>query len=149
MLISLQALTITERVRSAEALLRSEQRVREMQKDEAISRLAGGVAHHFNNLLTVVNGYSDLLLGELGDPVHLQFVREIRDAGDQAANLTHQLLTFSRRQMRTPDVLNLNELFERNRSMLSRWLGESIEFAVFLEPALWSVRADSGEVRQM
>src|ERR1035438_4656017 len=87
------------------------QQLEHSQKLESIGRLAGGVAHDFNNLLTVINGYSDMLIKGLleGDPQR-QAIEEIRDAGERAAALTKQLLTFGRRQIGQPRPLELNAL---------------------------------------
>src|SRR4051794_38340674 len=87
-----------------------EEQLRQAQKMEAIGRLAGGVAHDFNNLLTVITGYAGLAASELG-PEHptRSLLDEIRGAGDRAADLTKQLLAFSRRQMIAPRVIKLND----------------------------------------
>jgi PAS domain S-box-containing protein len=136
-------LDLTER-RSMEA------RLLQAQKMESVGRLAGGVAHDFNNLLTVINGYGDLVLSRLPveDEVYSQ-VREIRTAGERAADLTRQLLAFSRKQLLQPKVLNLNDAVRDSDKMLRRLLGEDIELVYRLEPALRSVAADPGQLNQV
>ncbi len=127
-----------------------ESRYLQAQKMEAVGRLAGGIAHDFNNLLTVIGGCGELLARTLpkgSDAAEL--VREIREAGDRAAMLTRQLLTFSRKQPRVVEVLDLNEVVKRVQKMLRRILGEDIEQAVALEPALGRVNADPGQIEQV
>src|SRR5437899_8548752 len=104
-----------------------EEQLQQAQKMESIGRLAGGIAHDFNNLLTVMNGYSDLIAQELQpeDPIRRR-LSEIRSAGDKAADLTHQLLAFGRRQLLQPRVLDLNSLIPDSINMLKRLLGEDI-----------------------
>jgi PAS domain S-box-containing protein len=134
---------LTER-RSMEA------RLLQAQKMESVGRLAGGVAHDFNNLLTVINGYGDLVLSRLPveDEVYSQ-VKEIRMAGERAADLTRQLLAFSRKQLLQPKVLNLNDAIRDSDKMLQRLLGEDIELVYRLEPALRLVAADPGQLNQV
>jgi two-component system, cell cycle sensor histidine kinase and response regulator CckA len=114
-----------------------------------VGRLAGGVAHDFNNILTAIYGYSDVLLGALppGAEAH-GFVTEIRKAAARAASLTQQLLAFSRRQSLVPGTLNLNELLEGLRPMLARLIGEDVEVAFDLAGDLWTVRADRARLEQ-
>jgi CheY-like chemotaxis protein len=105
------------------------------------------VAHDFNNLLTAIIGYSSLLLETLeGNPDALRQVREIKAAGDRAAALTRQLLSFSRRQILQPKVLCLNDVVADFGRMLRRLVGEQIQVVVKVAPDLWSVRADPGEI---
>ncbi|NJN48133.1 MAG: PAS domain-containing protein [Candidatus Competibacteraceae bacterium] len=123
---------------------------RQAQKMEAIGRLAGGLAHDFNNLLTVINGYSDMILHSMTQyDVNRAKVDQIRIAGDRAAALTRQLLAFSRKQMLQPVVLNLNSIVINLQEMLKRLLREDIYLATLLEPQLWSVRADPGQIEQV
>jgi PAS domain S-box-containing protein len=137
------ALDITDRTRLEEEL-------RQSQKLESIGRLAGGVAHDFNNLLTVINGNSDLLLADLGplDPVRKPLA-EIRTAGERAADLTHQLLAFSRKQILSPRPLDLNQELSRHEGMLRRLLGEDIVLQVELGPDLGLVMADPGQIHRV
>jgi nitrogen-specific signal transduction histidine kinase/CheY-like chemotaxis protein len=120
------------------------------QKMESIGRLAGGVAHDFNNLLTIINGYADLVLGRIfpDDLVYSQ-IKEIRKAGDRAAELTMQLLAFSRKQMLQPRVLSLNDIVRDSDKMLRRVIGEEIELICVLDPSLRAVEADPGQLHQV
>jgi two-component system, cell cycle sensor histidine kinase and response regulator CckA len=101
----------TERKRAEEALQQSEKQLRQAQKMEAVGRLAGGLTHDFNNLLTVIMGHSQVLLSDMG-PVHplRGKIEEMQKAGDRAATLIRQLLTFSRKQPSTTKVLSLNPI---------------------------------------
>ena len=120
------------------------------QKMEAIGRLAGGVAHDFNNILTAIGGYSDLLLADLPpDDRRRHDVEEIHQATERAAALTQQLLAFSRRQVLQPKVINLNGLVPDIEKMLRRLIGEDILFATVLHPSLGNVRADPGQLEQV
>src|ERR1022692_4051060 len=138
---------VSERKHAAEALLRSQEHLRQSQKMEAIGRLAGGIAHDFNNLLTAIIGYSALLLDTLaGNEEALRQVREIKSAGDRAASLTKQLLAFSRRQVLQPKVIDLNHIVADFERMLRRLVGERIRVTIDCAPDLWQVRADPGEI---
>jgi two-component system cell cycle sensor histidine kinase/response regulator CckA len=127
-----------------------EDQLRQAQKMEAIGRLAGGVAHDFNNLLTVILNYTDLALADLdrSGPRRVD-LEEIRRAGTRAAELTRQLLMFSRQQLLEPRVLDLNDVLARMDKMLRRILGEDIELETHLAPALERVRADRGSIEQL
>jgi PAS domain S-box-containing protein len=127
-----------------------EEQLRQSQKMEAIGRLAGGVAHDFNNLLTVILGYSETLLGRVGeDRATRSGLEEIEEAGRRAKSLTHQLLTFSRRQVLVPVALDLNVLVARMDNMLRRLIGEDIELASAPAPGLACVRTDPGQIEQV
>ena len=127
-----------------------EEQVMMSQKMEAIGRLAGGVAHDFNNILTAIGGYSDLLLADLPpDDRRRHDVEEIHQATQRAAALTQQLLAFSRRQVLQPKVINLNALVPDIEKMLRRLIGEDILFATVLHPRLGNVRADPGQLEQV
>jgi two-component system, cell cycle sensor histidine kinase and response regulator CckA len=129
---------------------RLEAQLREALKMEAVGRLAGGVAHDFNNLLTVVSGHADLLLQTLpADDTARESVEEIAKAASRAANLTRQLLAFSRKQVMTPRVLDLNAVLTDLESILRRTLGEDIELVISKAPALGSVKADPGQIEQV
>ena len=108
-MILLAADDITEHKRAQGALHAGEERLRQSQKMESVGRLAGGIAHDFNNLLTVILGYGNLLGKALaGNEPAISKVREIQTAGEMATSLTQQLLSFSRRQVLHPQVLDLN-----------------------------------------
>jgi len=137
--------------RAAEAALRSsEAQLRHAQKMEAVGQLAGGIAHDFNNLLTGILSYSELMLQELreGDPLRGD-LEQIRHAGQRAAGLTRQLLAFSRRQVLQPRVLSLNATVTELDSMLRRLLGADVSFETELDPGLWYVMADPGQLEQV
>jgi two-component system cell cycle sensor histidine kinase/response regulator CckA len=137
------ALDVTER-RQLEAQLR------QSQKMEAVGTLAGGVAHDFNNLLTTILGYSGLVLEQLReeDPLREE-IREIQRAGERAADLTRQLLAFSRKQVLAPVVLGLNAIVVDMEKMLRRLIGEDVDLTAMLAPDLWSVQADPGQIEQV
>jgi PAS domain S-box-containing protein len=141
---------VSERKRSEQEHARLEEQLRQAQKMEAVGRLAGGVAHDFNNLLTVINGYSSLALGQLppGSPMRPE-LEEIHEAGERAADLTRQLLAFSRKQVTQPSILNLNDNVRNASQMLRRIIGEDVELVCQLDAALWSVKADGGQLHQV
>lgn len=127
-----------------------EAELRHSQKMEAIGRLAGAVAHDFNNMLTAILGYSQLLLLRLepNSPWRKE-ITEIEKAGRSAAALTSQLLNFSRKQGFKPQHLNLNEVVSTIERMLGRLIGDDIELSVHLEPALGTIRADPNQLEQV
>ncbi len=123
---------------------------RQVQKIEAVGRLAAGVAHDFNNLLTVINGYSTLLIDQLSPEDHrYALVVETLHAGERAAELTKQLLAFSRKQIFIPQQLNLNESLQEISSMLRRLLGDRIALTMDLAPDLWPISGDKGQLDQV
>jgi two-component system cell cycle sensor histidine kinase/response regulator CckA len=136
--------------RTEEALRESQARYMQAQKMESIGRLAGGVAHDFNNLLTVINGYSDLLYQQLTeeDPRRGQ-ADEIRKAGARAAELTHQLLAFGRKQVGRPRPVNLTALVRESEKMLRLLVGTDVSLITRLEPSLGMVMADPGHLHQV
>ncbi len=119
------------------------------QKMEAVGRLAGGVAHDFNNMLTVISGYNRMILDELStlDPLR-GYAEEILKAADRAGALTQQLLAFSRRQVMQPRVINVNALITQTEKMLLRLIGEDVELLLGLEAAAGNIKADPGHVEQ-
>ena len=127
-----------------------ESQLRQSQKMEAIGRLAGGVAHDFNNILTAIAGYSEILQTRLEqDPALGAYATEIIRAAERAASLTRQLLAFSRKEMMDPRVLELNGVVSDMDRMLRRLIGEHIELETTLQPTLSRVRADPGQVEQI
>ena len=127
-----------------------EEQLRQGQKMEAFGQLAGGVAHDFNNLLTVINGFGEIVLGGLrrDDPAR-ESVAEICKAGERAAALTRQLLSFSRKQITSPKVLDLNALVTDMGGMLRRVIGEDVDLETALQPGLGTVKVDPGHVEQV
>jgi two-component system cell cycle sensor histidine kinase/response regulator CckA len=127
-----------------------EERLRQSQKMEAIGRLAGGVAHDFNNLLTVIMGYSQLLADGLSPASHLMDATgQIRSAADRAAGITRQLLAFSRKQVLSPRVIDLNNIMMNLDTMLRRLIGEDIEVLTVPGRGLGAVKADPGQIEQV
>jgi len=127
-----------------------ERQLRMAQKMEAIGRLSGGIAHDFNNILGVIIGYSRVLGKALSTNTALrEHALEIEKAGQRAASLTKQLLAFSRQQVLTPAVLNLNTLASDMEKMLPRLLGEDIEVSLALDPELGNVKADQSQIEQV
>jgi two-component system cell cycle sensor histidine kinase/response regulator CckA len=127
-----------------------EAQLRQAQKMEAVGRLAGGVAHDFNNLLSVIMSYSGMLLQELpvGDPIHRD-MQEIQGAVERAAELTRQLLAFSRQQLLQPRRLDVNSHVLNVAKMLRRVIGEDIALETDLEQSTWPVDADPGQLEQV
>jgi PAS domain S-box-containing protein len=129
---------------------RLEEQLRQAQKMEAVGRLAGGIAHDFNNLLTVINGFSSLLLQDLG-PQDLRrgALEGIGKAGERAAELTRQLLAFSRKQVLAPQVINLNTLVADMEQLLRRALDEGVALVTDFAADLWPVKVDRGQMGQV
>jgi PAS domain S-box-containing protein len=150
--VTLRGLTVdlTELRRSESALRQSEEQLRQAQKMDAVGKLAGGIAHDFNNLLMVIRGDSDLMLRRLaaGHPLR-QNAEGIREAADQAATLTRQLLAFSRKQVVAPRLVDLNGIVASIHAMLQRLLGETINLVMVTAPDLGGVKADPGQMEQM
>ncbi len=138
------------RARAEEALRQTEEQLRQAQKMEAVGRLAGGVAHDFNNILSVILSLSDVMLSEL-DPSQpmREDIEEIRKAGARAADLTRQLLMFSRQQVLEPKVLDMNELIANMEKMIRRLVGEDVELTVARGPSTGKVRVDAGSMEQV
>ncbi len=136
--------------RDVTARIQLEEQLRNAQQLEAIGRLAGGVAHDFNNILSIIMGHGELLLATAGDDERARNgLEQIRRAADRAASLTQQLLAFSRKQVLQPKVLDLNEAVADVQKMLSRVIGEDIELVASLHPSLVPVKADPGQVEQV
>jgi signal transduction histidine kinase len=128
---------------------RMEEQLRQAQKMEAVGRLAGGVAHDFNNLLTVISGYAALLLDDLGPEGERPELDEIQNAVKRAAEMTRQLLTFSRKQVWQPQVLDVNAVVSGMEGMLRRLIGEDIALVTALAGGLGKVKADPGQIEQV
>lgn len=131
-------------------LKRLENQLRQAQKMQAIGTLAGGVAHDFNNILTAIIGNADLVLMEktLTDPVREE-IEEIKMSGNRAAELTRQLLAFSRKQVIQPKTVNLNTLLARLKKMLNRLIGENIDILFAPKEDLWQVKMDRVQMEQV
>src|SRR5207245_2909133 len=119
------------------------------RKMEAIGRLAGGVAHDFNNMLTIISGYGRMILNKshAGDPI-LAYTEEVLKAADRATALTNQLLAFSRRQMMKPRVIDTNALLTGIEKMLRRLIGEDIALVLNLDSRIANIKADPGHIEQ-
>jgi two-component system, cell cycle sensor histidine kinase and response regulator CckA len=141
---------LTARKLAERANVALEERLRQAQKMEAIGRLAGGVAHDFNNLLSVVLSYSSMLISDLreGDPIRGD-IEQIHLAGVRAADLTRQLLMFSRQQVIEPKVIDLPALLSGMDKMLRRLVGADVELTSIFDESTGHVRADPGSIEQV
>lgn len=159
-----RASTVTTALRDGEGRLRGfsritrdvtekhalEQQLRHAQKLEAVGRLAGGVAHEFNNSATAILGYSSLIIDKAQDDHKLRhYAEEIHKAGQRAAAVTRQLLAFSRQKILQPTTINLNDVVGDIEKMLRRLLGENIRVLTALDPYLGSVKADPSGMAQV
>ena len=141
---------ITDRKRMEVERENLQAQLRQAQKMEAVGRLAGGVAHDFNNMLGIILGYADMILEKIDpdQPLHADLT-EIRNAGARSADLTRQLLAFARKQTVAPKVVNLNETLEGMLKMLHRLIGEDIDMAWIPGEKVWLVKIDPGQVDQI
>ncbi|HXS99241.1 MAG TPA: response regulator [Elusimicrobiota bacterium] len=141
---------IDSRKQAEEANLKLQSQLVQAQKMESIGRLAGGVAHDFNNILTAINGYAHFLITELkpGDSKRAD-AEEIKKAGERAAGLTRQLLAFSRQQVLQPKIVELNALIGNIGNMLRRIIGEDLTLASRLGENLGRVKVDPGQIEQV
>jgi hypothetical protein len=141
---------VTERTRALETLHSTEEQLRQSQKMEAVGRLAGGVAHDFNNILSIILSYCGMMLGELseGDPMRDDLL-EIKKAGERAAELTKQLLMFSRHQMIEQRVLDVRQILIGIEKMIRRLLGPDVELTFLPSTSVGKVTADAGQVEQI
>jgi signal transduction histidine kinase len=139
-----------ERTDALEALHNTEKQLLQSQKLEAVGRLAGGISHDFNNLLTVILGYSDIMKRSLqeGHPLRRN-VEEIVRASERAASLTRQLLAFSRKQVMQPKVFDLNTVVTDLEKMLRRMIGEDLELRVSLQSEVGNIEADPVQLEQV
>ena len=127
-----------------------EAKLRQAEKMEAVGRLAGGVAHDFNNMLTVITSYSQFAASRVQhDPVAMAEIQQVLDAAKRAAELTKQLLAFGRQQMLRPRWLDVNAEITRVTEMLRRVIGEDITVLTEFEPTLWPAMADPGQLEQV
>jgi signal transduction histidine kinase len=144
------SLDITGQKRAVATLAKTEEQLRQAQKMEAIGRLAGSVAHDFNNVLSVVLSYSDFILADLkpNDPLRAD-VEQIEAAGRRAADLTRQLLAFSRQQALQPVVLDANQILVGTEKMLRRLLGADVALTMLISHGVWKIKADAGQIEQV
>jgi len=137
-------------LRDVTASRQTEEQLRQAQKMEAVGRLAGGIAHDFNNLITVMRGFSELALEELSGNSRLSDdITQVKAAADRAAELTARLLTFSRKQVLMPRVVDPGALIRGIETMLRRVIGEDIDVVVDLADDTGRIMADSGQVEQV
>lgn len=141
---------VTERRRAQEEKARLEVQLFQAQKMEGIGRLAGGVAHDFNNMLSVILGYTDLIKDSLpvGDPLRAE-IGQIESAGLHARDITRQLLAFSRKEIIAPRILDLNLAVQRTRGTLARLIGEDVALRFLPGADLWKVHLDRSQVDQI
>ncbi|MDD5285209.1 MAG: PAS domain-containing protein [Desulfuromonadaceae bacterium] len=141
---------ITERKLREEDRTKLEGQLQQSQKMDSVGRLAGGVAHDFNNMLTVIQGHANLALMEIDSthPLHAA-LEEIRKAAERSADLTRQLLAFARKQIVAPKVLDLNETVSGMLKMLRRLIGEDIQLAWLPAANLWPIKIDPSQIDQI
>ena len=141
---------ITEQRRAEAERARLEGQLHQAQKMESVGRLAGGVAHDFNNMLTVILGHTEIAISRVnpGQPLHGD-LDQIRKAAFRSADLTRQLLALARKQTIAPKVLNLNEALAGMMNMLHRLIGEDIHLTWLPDSALWCIKADASQVNQI
>ncbi len=141
---------ITERKLAEEQQKKLEIQLNQARKMESIGVLAGGVAHDFNNILSIIMGNAQLARMDAGNDEKLKrHLNDILEAGQRGADLTRQLLTFSRKQIISPKIINLNKSLETTKKMLGRLIGEDIELVISNDPELWPVLMDPGQVDQI
>lgn len=119
------------------------------QKMEAIGTLAGGIAHDFNNLLTIINGYSDLMLEKVQDEKFRNALSSIRYASQKAEDLTRQILTFSKKQIYQPKIIDVNDLINNLNKIIPRLIGEDIKIKILLSENLNRIKADPSQYEQI
>jgi len=139
-----------ENVRLSEQERRTEEQLRLVLRLDSVGRLAGGIAHDFNNMLTAINGYSDLTLRSLSDDSPLRRnIEEIKKAGERSATLTSQLLAFSRKQVLTPKVMDVNNSVREMTLALEQLVGENIDLKIDLDHRLGLIKADPAQLSQV
>jgi PAS domain S-box-containing protein len=146
---NVQGIVLNVRDVTAERLL--QEQLLQAQKLESVGRLAGGIAHDYNNLLTVILGAAELLRADLaeGPPLRRELVEEIQEAGERTRLLTRQLLAFARRDVITSVDLDLAEVVAGSEKLLRRLLGEAVELRITAPPDLWRIRCDPGSIEQV
>ena len=143
-------LEVQGRERAEEERARTQTQLIQAQKMESVGRLAGGVAHDFNNMLGVILGYTELALDEVRDnPSTEAKLREIKKAAERSSDLTHQLLAFARRQSVSPKVVDLNATVADTLRILERLIGEDIDLVWLPEAELWTIMIDPGQIAQV
>ncbi len=141
---------ITERKQAEVERQKLEEQLLQAHKMEAIGNLSGGIAHDFNNLLTVINGHTEIATNKLHRDCPLEKdLHAILQAGRRAENLTRQLLSFSRKQVVTPKVLDINESISGLEKMMRRLIGEDIGLEIVLDPSLPCIKSDAGQIEQV
>jgi PAS domain S-box-containing protein len=140
---------ISERKRLAAQQQALEDRLRQSERLESLGQLAGGVAHDFNNLLSVIINYADFVLDEITDGRVRDDVEQIRSSAERAAQLTHQLLIFGRREKSQTETLDLNAIVGDVQALLARSIGEHIDLSVDLAIDLPAIQADRGKIEQI
>ncbi|HET98152.1 MAG TPA: transporter substrate-binding domain-containing protein [Desulfurivibrio alkaliphilus] len=141
---------VTERVRAAGEREKLQEQLLQARKMESVGQLAGGVAHDFNNMLSVIMGYTEMAIAEMDPDDRLcGDLHEIRNAAERSANITRQLLAFARRQIIAPEVLDLNERVGSTLKMLRRLIGEDIELAWLPGAGVWPIKIDPSQLDQL
>ncbi|MCD9184835.1 MAG: PAS domain S-box protein [Pyrinomonadaceae bacterium] len=141
---------ISDRKLAEDELRKTEEKLLQSQKLESVGRLAGGIAHDFNNMLTAINGYSDLTLRQIGSKSPFRHnLEEIRKAGARSAELTQQLLAFSRKQVLKPEITNLNTVINDTSALLKRLIGEDVILQTILRSDINQVKVDPGHLSQV
>jgi PAS domain S-box-containing protein len=141
---------ITERKQAEQAQKKLQEQLNQAQKMESIGRLAGGVAHDFNNMLGVILGHTELAMEQVDSSQPLQAdLEEIQKAAQRSADLTRQLLAFARKQTIATKILNLNDIIPGMLKMLQRLIGEDVDLSWKSEAELWSVKMDPSQIDQI
>ena len=137
-------------IRDITQLKEKEEQLRQSQKMEAIGKLVGGISHDFNNLLTVINGYSSIILNEMSkDDKFYEYMELISRSGEKASDLTKKLLAFSRKQIYTPKIVSLNSIVLDFEKMLKRVIEEDIQLEIHLSDPIYNIFADPVQLEQI